>query len=66
MTTNDILKIASFAFNSDLTKFQDIFGEELGEHLYTKWKYDYKDNFLVFFNGGLDNENKDKLASYIN
>lgn len=65
MNTTDILKIASFAFNSDLTKFQEIFGDNLGEHLYSKWKIDYKDNFLAFFNGGLDSENQDIIASYI-
>lgn len=65
MNTNDILTIAKFAYNTTLKTFQDIFGTEKGEHLYMKWKTDYKDNFLDFFANGLDAANKDLLASYI-
>lgn len=67
MTKNEILQIVSFAFNTDSREFKNIFpdDEELADHLYEKWKHDYRDNFLEFYNGGLDDENKEVIANYI-
>ena len=59
-------KICSFAFNSNLDTFKEVFkNDELAEHLWEKYLYSYKSNFLEFYNGGLDKHNKEIVENYI-
>lgn len=67
MKTKEALrKICSFAFNSNLLTYKEVFrSDELAEHLWDKFTNQYHRDFLEFYNGGLDKNNQAIIEEYI-
>jgi hypothetical protein len=54
-----IEKLAWLQFNFNIIISDEIFGEDMGEHLYNKFE-SYDNNIITFYNS-LDNSNKEKF-----
>jgi hypothetical protein len=56
-------KLLTFYNRYNIDMSVDIFGEDLGKHLYSKWLH-YDEN-VIFFINSLDRGNKNILFNYI-
>ena len=56
-------KLLSLQYNFNLEMSTQIFGENIGCHLYDKW-LNYDENIISFIHH-LDNENKQKIFDFI-
>lgn len=64
MVQKIIEKLAWIQFNFNIMISDEIFGEDLGEHLYKKFE-SYDNNIITFYNS-LDNSNKEKFMKVFN
>lgn len=64
MVQKIIEKLGWLQFNFNIIISDEIFGEELGEHLYKKFE-SYDNNIITFYNS-LDIYNKEKFMKVLN
>lgn len=61
----DIEALLHFRTMASLTTFKEIFGDDLGEHLWHKFRDTFHDDVVLLWSG-LDTENQEKLLEHIN
>ena len=61
----NIYTLREFRDHAIKDDFIAIFGEEVGIHLWHKFKFNHGEDILMFFTAGLDLTNQRKLIEYL-
>ncbi len=61
----NIYTLREFRDDAQTGDFMEVFGEEVGEHLFRRFLYEFNSDILMLFTAGLDLANQRKLIKHL-